>query len=230
MQRMMTCLFSVVVLTCSVAAQTTLNGLCQDTLPTPGNGAGDLWTNAASGCSKIVFLSSKVYTGNLGGTKGAAQKCQSLAEAAGLAGKYRAWISDATHSPSVGYPYFVQAKVPYVTADGTLGGFLTPYNGTLSSGWAYLTSTGLLQPIVFDENGNNLSLLPNFNHAVWTSTLWDGTNASGGPNNCHQWTDGTSDAGAYMGWADTTADALYGWSYAQFGICNVPAHLYCFQQ
>jgi hypothetical protein len=51
---------------------------------------------------RVVFVSSATFTGGLGGVRAADQTCSDLAVAAGLAGIYRAWLSDdAGRSPSV---------------------------------------------------------------------------------------------------------------------------------
>src|SRR5208283_5384106 len=42
--------------------------------------------------NKVVFISSMVFNGNLGGQPGADAWCQTLASAAGLSGAYKAWI------------------------------------------------------------------------------------------------------------------------------------------
>lgn len=62
-----------------------------------------------------VFLSSQIYPGNLGGLIGADEKCNTLAQAEGLPGLYKAWLSTAsvaaatrlTHNPG-----------PYVLTNG----------------------------------------------------------------------------------------------------------------
>lgn len=46
--------------------------------------------------SVFVFVTSKRYDGNLGGVEGANEICQEHAEAAGLPGEYKAWISSST--------------------------------------------------------------------------------------------------------------------------------------
>jgi hypothetical protein len=61
-----------------------------------------------------VFLTSGTYSGNLGGISGAHAICQRHADAAGLPGKYKAWIGgdfwdwDSTErlhtSPREGFP------------------------------------------------------------------------------------------------------------------------------
>jgi len=69
------------------------------------------------GAAKRVFVTSHCYLGSLGGLSGADAACQSLADAAGLAGTFAAWISDAYDGPSVRLPH---ASVPYVLTDGAV--------------------------------------------------------------------------------------------------------------
>jgi len=42
----------------------------------------------------VVFVTKKTFSGNLGGVAGADEECQTAAAAAGLAGTFRAWLSD----------------------------------------------------------------------------------------------------------------------------------------
>ena len=65
---------------------------------------------------KRVFVTSTRYTGDLGGIPGADEKCQSHADAAGLAGTFLAWISDGVDSPAT---RFARSAEPYVRTDGT---------------------------------------------------------------------------------------------------------------
>ena len=45
---------------------------------------------------RIVFVTSEIYLGNLGGIAGAHSKCQALANAAGISGTFRPWLSSST--------------------------------------------------------------------------------------------------------------------------------------
>jgi len=87
---------------------------------------------------KRVFLSSATFAGNLGGATGADAKCQALA-AAKLPGTYRAWISDATSSPSSRFT----RSGPYRLVDGTL----------VANDWAELTGGKLQHAIDMTESG-----------------------------------------------------------------------------
>jgi cysteine-rich repeat protein len=169
--------------------------------------------------SRFVFVTSKLYNGNLGGLAGADAKCQALAQAAGLPGTYRAWLSSSTASPST---RFTQFGGRYVTVTGTV----IAYN------WGDLTDGGHLAPINVTELGGSIPLSATNQcapAAVWSMTspfgtsyvtntsfaCGDWTNTTGGA----QWALGT-DAGAY--WS--------GFCSAGAGSCAWTASLYCFQQ
>lgn len=74
-----------------------------------------------SDCTKtpprIVFVTSQVYNGNLGGLTGADAKCQAQAAAAKLPGTYKAWLSDSNGSPST---RMTKVAAPYVRTDGVM--------------------------------------------------------------------------------------------------------------
>jgi hypothetical protein len=65
---------------------------------------------------KRVFVTSTVYTGNLGGSAGADDKCQERADAAGLGGTFKAWLS-ATGTGNSAFDRLSHASVPYVRVD-----------------------------------------------------------------------------------------------------------------
>jgi hypothetical protein len=65
-------------------------------------------------CAKKVFLTSQEYTGNLGGLAGADAKCQALADAAGIGGTFKAWLSDSTLDPIHRFSGSTFSGVPFV--------------------------------------------------------------------------------------------------------------------
>lgn len=74
-------------------------------------------TCIAGRCTARVFVTSKLFKGNLGGLSGADQKCQSLADAVDLGGQFRAWLSDAST------PITTRFQAPaggYVRLDGVV--------------------------------------------------------------------------------------------------------------
>jgi TolB-like protein len=189
--------------------------------------------------SKIVFVTSAKYTGNLGGVAGADVKCQQLAEAAGLLGSYKAWLSDKTSSPAA---TFTRWNGLYVLVDGT----------EVASKWEGLTEEVNLVPIKITETGQDAG----------ESLVWTNTAPSGGPGpgpitremlektyarklldtipevrdgSCQNWTSSNGDM--YDGLAGHSSAQTLTWTYNIFsttnpGIadCDELLRLYCFQQ
>jgi hypothetical protein len=127
---------------------------------------------------KRVFVSSQIFTGALGGLSGANDKCQALATASGRTGTYMAWLSDTENSPST---TFTRSEDPYVLVNGT----------RIADDWTDLTTRGLRNPIVLDQNGIpgpfTSSPCGITNDWVHTATSRDGTaNLIGG--HCSNWT------------------------------------------
>lgn len=64
--------------------------------------------------SMLIFVSSKIYDGNLGGVEGADSKCQTLAKQAGLGGTYKAWLWTSKTGPE---ETFYQSPGRYIRPD-----------------------------------------------------------------------------------------------------------------
>jgi TolB-like protein/class 3 adenylate cyclase len=186
--------------------------------------------------SKIVFITSAKYTGNLGGVAGADAKCQQLAEGAGLPGTYKAWLSDKTSSPAA---TFTRWNGLYVLVDGT----------EVASNWLGLTEHFHLVPIKITETGLDAG-----ESLVWTNTapsggpgpgpvtkeyfksLWGPQWGSGYPpevrdGGCQNWTSSNGDL--YDGRTGNSSAQTTPWTYfplAQIADCNELLRLYCFQQ
>lgn len=98
-------------------------GCTEDGLP-PADGGFDAGSDAAedgadaSTGAKRVFVTSKVYTGNLGGLAGADAKCQGLADAAKLGGTYKAWLADSKQRVSTRFSA-AGLTGPWTLVDGT---------------------------------------------------------------------------------------------------------------
>jgi cysteine-rich repeat protein len=162
---------------------------------------------------KRVFVSSQTYDGNLGGLDGADQKCQTLADAAGLGGTYRAWIATVHGSPST---RFVRSKAPYVLVDGTL----------VARSWADLVRRGPEVPIAMTERGGP-GPLSNACVSDDIIVVWSGVDGQGKllAKVCD---DFTMPAGpGHFG----IAAADLSWTAACAGFdCSARAALYCFEQ
>lgn len=155
----------------------------------------------------LVFVSSGVYTGNLGGIAGADDECRQLAELADLPGDYKAWLSDGGNSPST---HFTRSDQPYVLTDGTI----------IASNWSELTDGSLDAPINRTEFGQEVSSY------VWTSTTAT-SNVVNSNSVCFNWTDGSDNNSGSVGY---TSDTNSGWSYAASDTCSSSYHIYCFRQ
>jgi hypothetical protein len=163
-----------------------------------------------SACKKTVFVTSTTHDGNLGGLTGGHAKCQAAADAAGLPGTFRAWLSDLTLSPSTD-PNFTKSLVPYHRTDGV----------KIADDWTDLTDGTLNATISVDETGQPLQ----FTYFVWTGTAANGDPESFGYT-CNEWTLNRTDP-AGVGRTDTTDTT---WTDAGVGICPDQNPLYCFEQ
>jgi hypothetical protein len=159
--------------------------------------------------SRRVFVSNERFTGNLGGTSGADNSCQSIANGAQLGGSWKAWVSDGTTSPSM---RFTQAPVGYRLLDGTL----------LAANWTSLVGGALLHGIDVTEQHATVG-----DSQVWTGTL--STGVAIGTNVCNGFTSSANGAAqAVVG--DTTRTDI-GWSNATSQACDSNTlRIYCVEQ
>ena len=165
---------------------------------------------AAPSADRIVFVSSATFTGAFGGVPVADQTCTDLAAAAGLAGTYRAWLSDAAgRSPSV---TFTGPDVPFVMTSGV----------RVADDWADLTDGTINNPIVVDEQGNQPETVP----VVWTGTDPSGQPTSSGAT-CRGWAAASGGVAGQVGVFDAIGT---GWSASLPAACDQSGRLYCFQQ
>ncbi len=103
--------------------------------------------------ARNVFVSSAIYTGNLGGLADADALCTALTAAAGETDNYLAWLADSTESPSA---RFALGAGPYkLLGDGT----------TIANDWTDLTDGTLDNKINKTESGGGIVL----NRDVWTN-------------------------------------------------------------
>lgn len=165
----------------------------------------------SSSCAKeykIVFLTSKTYSGNLGGLDGADTICNDLALDAGLPGTYKAWLSDSVISVSERFTH----AGPYILVDGTI----------IADGWTELTGGYLSNPINRDENNYSYG-----NQGVWTNTQWNGEIKDYSEYyNCKNWTASSSSSGVY----GSSSSIYYFWTDNSKINCSYSRRLYCFEQ
>jgi cysteine-rich repeat protein len=168
---------------------------------------------ALIGAPRQVFVTSDTHRGGgLGGLVGADAICAARAQAAGLAGVYMAWLSDATDSPST---RFTQSLAPYVRVDGEV----------VADSWADLTTQGVDVTLSVDENGAAVG------HNRSNGWAWSDTNADGtgrGRTHCENWSNlraqgNKGDTGSLNLWSTVVNPG-------SFNCISQPARLYCFEQ
>jgi hypothetical protein len=172
-----------------------------------GSTAGcDLEAALAPAFPKLVFVTSTLQNGNLGGLEGADDICQDLADVQDIQGVFKAWLSDSTRSP---FSRFNHAITPYALVDGTV----------IAVSWADLVEDGPPQHgISLTEAGGGTGT-----QVVYTGTDYDGRPFGG---SCDDWS--SSDAqDVIVGISGATG---FKWSAAQFGRCDALNRLYCFEQ
>jgi hypothetical protein len=204
---------------------------------------------------KKVFVTSQAYNGNLGGLAGADAKCQQLANAAGLQGTFKAWLSDQSgNCPANRFAIGFSPPGPFHPKLATTPTLQHPYvlvNGkTVANNWADLTKGSIATPIQVDEKGGLPAQyscpLPPCRIDVWTSTTWAGQpttrpqdSSCGGGGFCTNWTLGeapgpTECPGSYkcdcgiVGNGSVSQDSM--WTQQEAFTCGSRLHLYCFQQ
>lgn len=178
-----------------------VSGLCKDNVCITG---------------KIVFISSAYYTGDLGGLTGADNKCQGLADEAGLKGTFKAWLSDDTTTSPYASPSsrFNQAVVPYYRVDLQ----------RVAKNWDDLTDENIENRININELGAPIPF--NSQRRVHTNTLANGW-LYFTANDCLEWTTANSTISSSKGNSDFTDSK---WSWEETSNCSNSARLYCFQQ
>ena len=177
--------------------------------------------DCSSECQKLrrtIFVTSKLYTGNLGGLAGADLQCQTLAENAGLPGIFLAWLSDGDVTPA---SRFVKSTVPYVTTNGS----------PVAQNWKDLTD-GMITHAVDTTESQGAAPIPAMGcgggtkPVVWTNSLENGL--AWAADGCGGW---TSTAGqARLGHAKATSFAWSKFCEGQAASCAWQAALYCVEQ
>jgi hypothetical protein len=181
-------------------------------------------TCIAGACPRRVFVSSQLYSGNLGGVAGGDAKCQALADAANLGGTYLAWLS--TTSAAAPSRFHGALNWAYVLPTGTI----------IANNLAELLASGPKKQIDITEKmtqgpagtASFMCAVSATGIVVWTDTLDSGVIASGtqvGFDDCTGWTSEGAD-NTFVGDAGTTN----AWSAQCQAHCSGMAALYCFEQ
>jgi hypothetical protein len=149
-----------------------------------------------------IFVTSQVYTADLGGLSGADAKCQALADAAGLGGTFKAWLSD---SKTDARDRVTHVGDPYTLADGVT---------VVAPDWHYLMNTpnGTMLEHAIDRTETmnpaptNGTINCGSGPSAWTATVADGTLLQGvdcSPLNecltCNDWSSPAADMAATLG-------------------------------
>jgi hypothetical protein len=155
---------------------------------------------------KRVFASSSTHTGNLGGLAGADGICQSLADAEGLSGTFKAWLSSSTVTAS---SRLTHATIPYYL----------PNNTKIADDWSDLVDGTIDNPLNANEAGTTLpSFLP-----------WTGATHTGGIAT-YQCSDWTSSANAQFGSNGSSTRTDLAWTLNNTRRCDTVTRVFCFQQ
>lgn len=169
-----------------------------------------------------VFVTSALYqAGAIGGVAGGDAICAHHAQLAGLAGTYRAWLSDATQWPA---NHLTHTTGDYKLPDGTV----------VAHGWSDLVDGELLHAIDHDEDGKvhatDGSCMGQM--GAWTATDFDGVlmppDANGIDYSCGGWAD--FHGRGLLGRVQTTSQRWSNDGYGCAMLCTTRAALYCFEQ
>ena len=164
--------------------------------------------------AQIMFVTSRVFNGNLGGLAEADRICQATADAAAIpnALTYRAWLAAAGVNA---LDRFAPASRPVVAVNGI----------RIADSLADLANGVLANAPNRDENGNIVTSIP----YAWTGALAGGTSS------------GLTCANPLVGnasWSDSSGRGFAGdinarspaWSSAEVLACAISSHLYCIGQ
>jgi hypothetical protein len=161
-------------------------------------------TDGSPGEHNVVFVTSTVHSGDLGGLAGADGICAARAIAGGIPGVYVAWLSTGT----------VDGRDRLGTAEGWVRIDGKPF----ARSRADLLAGRILYPVLLDEFG-----LEQVGQQVFSATSPGGTLLPG--RDCSGWT--TADPNAVVNGGSVSAGSG-SWTYYWSGGCNLSSHLLCF--
>jgi hypothetical protein len=210
------------------------NALCT---PSGANAGGKCtcqpgWVGTGTSCTHVkrIFVTKHVYTGNLlaaapGAASGLAAAdaiCNSTAQAAGLSGTYRTWLSSSTVNAidrltDVGPWYLLNA-------------YTAPRYANKAA--IVLSQPGQIVGIATTEDGSFISINES-GVIVWTGTAGNGTNTNPAApiTFCGDWTIGLGNATGTYGFANRGVEDPSWTQYTGINAkCDTLAHLYCFEQ
>ncbi|MCA9715016.1 MAG: DUF4215 domain-containing protein [Myxococcales bacterium] len=181
---------------------------CDDANEDPNDGCNDECVR-----TRLVFLTSEYYQGDLGGLRGADQKCQTLASIAELPrpSKFMAWLADGTGAPA---DRFHRSLGRYALVTGI----------PIADGWQDLTDGTLLAPINVDETGELLEFVAVFTNTTEQGYVYDADYS------CDDWTTTSFQKNAWVGNGGASDASWVADNEVNPYFCPDTARLYCFEQ
>lgn len=181
---------------------------CDDANEDPNDGCDDECVR-----TRAVFVTSEFFHADLGGLYGADQKCQELADVAGLerVGEFKAWLADETGSPA---ERFTRSKGRYALVTGI----------PIADSWDDLTDGTLDAPINVDENGELAE-----GASVYTNTTAQGYLLDQ-MYSCQSWSTNWFEELAWVGNSGATDEEWLNFSEVNPYSCAESIRLYCFEQ
>jgi len=158
---------------------------------------------------RLIFVTSSVHTGNLGGLSGADAICQARAEDAGLSGTFRAWLSSGSLTAAQRIHHY---SGPYYR-------FALPGTLRVADNWADLANGLNSVSIATDENGASSGS----GTYAWTGTLVTGSTDTS-TTRCLDWTSADGGQTSTRGW---TSAASSDWTSNGTAACSSALRLYC---
>lgn len=167
----------------------------------------------------LIFVSSVAYSGDLGGLRGADDKCQTLASKANLPGKYAAILSDAT--------VFARTRININRPVRNISDQY--FTGIVALDEDQFWSGRLENPVRCDEYGRAPI---SGGYAVWTATYFTQTLPvelrSDGMNSCSDWTSSSSSLSALVGYSEDQGLNFLHWHPTSWvSACSDMRKLYC---
>jgi hypothetical protein len=157
----------------------------------------------------IVFVTSTPHNASLGGLAGADNICAGRAQAAGLAGTYRAWLSTST----------VDAKDRL----GSASGWVRPDGKPVFNRVGDIAINRFFYPARLNESGTDMG-----NVWVWTATNFDGTKVSYlDSTTCADFTSAIPDPTQFV-YSGLSSSAGVKFTNRNLLNCNSELNLYCF--
>lgn len=188
---------------------------------------------------RIIFVSSDVYSSDLGGLEGADQICTELALAAGLDGEWMALLSTSE--------VHARDRTVHTGTYINTAGSVVSFNG-FQDAWDGQEPSAIYKSVRYNEFGERLGD-EDTNHPlpVWTGSGYDGRyvdfpTCKGKGSSCKDWTwtgeeedcccndSSCEGSGIYCGiFGNASSNEGY-WIYSRNSGCKGEKHLYCIQR